>query len=294
MKTLMQTRIDVLIAGLLLCGCGGAQATANPSSKLPQQARPSDENALLTLINQDRVKAGLAALQVETEVREVARNHSAEMAEKDFVAHISPTTGSPDDRLKAAKASSSLALENVGAAPDVELLHLGFMNSPEHRKNILDREVTHAGVGIVAASRTHGETLYATELFVWRPQPLNTARAVGLLMKHINAARRSAGRSPLVGDPAFSRAARAAAADALARPSANPEEIIAEAAKNLHRHVPDLRSLGGAMLTLMRLEEIAEVDAVRNAHGPRVGVAFTQGSFGEISEANVVVVLVEH
>jgi hypothetical protein len=38
--------------------------------------------------------------------------------------------------------------ENVGEGPNVDDIHTAFMNSPEHRANILDHDFTQVGVGV--------------------------------------------------------------------------------------------------------------------------------------------------
>lgn len=40
--------------------------------------------------------------------------------------------------------------ENIGYAPDVDTAHRGLMNSPEHKKNILDPAFHRVGIGIIS------------------------------------------------------------------------------------------------------------------------------------------------
>ena len=57
------------------------------------------EDRLLALVNRDRAAAGLAPLAIDARLAEAARAHSRDMAEHEFVAHISPTTGSAVERV---------------------------------------------------------------------------------------------------------------------------------------------------------------------------------------------------
>ena len=120
----------------------------------------------MTLVNQARAAAGLGPVSADPDLADVAREHSRDMLDNGFVAHISPTTGAPMDRVRAAGLSPSRLLENVGTAGSVEEVHSGLMSSPGHRSAILDERVTHVGIGIAVAAPASGPvSLYATELF---------------------------------------------------------------------------------------------------------------------------------
>jgi uncharacterized protein YkwD len=41
--------------------------------------------------------------------------------------------------------------ENLALAPSVDLAHIGLMNSPSHRENILDPNFKRIGIGIIDA-----------------------------------------------------------------------------------------------------------------------------------------------
>ena len=124
------------------------------------------EQELLALINRDRRGAGLEPLIWDNRLAAIARSHSREMAARRYVAHVSPTTGDAEARVRAAGLGFSLVSENVAQEGAIKQAHHGFMGSPGHRANILHPRLTHLGVGIVAAtSRGSGTPLYITELF---------------------------------------------------------------------------------------------------------------------------------
>lgn len=122
----------------------------------------SDEEAMLELVNEERVKAGLQPLQLDPALVAVARAHSAEMFEEGYFSHESPITGSPYDRLAAAGVGYQFAGENLALAPNVETAHEGLMDSPGHRENILDPDYRYIGIGAISSDR-HG-TMY-TQMF---------------------------------------------------------------------------------------------------------------------------------
>ena len=63
---------------------------------------------MLRLVNQERTLAGIQPLVADDRLREVARAHSEEMFRLGYFAHDSPLSGSPFDRLRTGRASSTL------------------------------------------------------------------------------------------------------------------------------------------------------------------------------------------
>lgn len=152
-------------------------ATAQPGSSLTQSdARLSKlESAMLEMINAERAKAGLNALAWDDNLANVARAHAAEMRDKNYFSHDSPTPGLAThlDRYRAAGFSSPRVIaENIfrswGTPHQVNLTdiqggHEALMKSPGHRANILYRDVTRAGIGIAVNSR--GD-IWITQMFM--------------------------------------------------------------------------------------------------------------------------------
>ena len=130
----------------------------------PSQA----EAQLLVQLDRDRKARGLPELVHEPRLADIARRYSREMAETGEVAHYSRRTGSVVDRVLAAKISPApkIIAENVGSALTAADAERGFMASPGHRDNILNRAITHVGVG-VAVGREEGGTvpLFFTQVF---------------------------------------------------------------------------------------------------------------------------------
>jgi uncharacterized protein YkwD len=132
----------------------------------PTTARQA-EDRLLVLVNRDRAAAGLPALTVDARLAEVARAHSDDMSEHDFVAHISPSTGSAVERVARVGLAPALLLENVGRAYSADDAESGFMASPGHRGNILDRRARFIGIGVAVGRETAGSVpLLVTQLMM--------------------------------------------------------------------------------------------------------------------------------
>jgi uncharacterized protein YkwD len=138
--------------------------TAEARTTDPVQA----EAQLLAQLDRDRKASGLPALVHDPRLAQIARQYSREMAETGEVAHFSRRTGSVVDRMLAAKISPgpTLIAENVGSAMSATDAERGFMASPGHRDNILNRAITHVGVG-VAIGREEGGTVpfFFTQVF---------------------------------------------------------------------------------------------------------------------------------
>ncbi len=113
-------------------------------------ADETDERQMLVLVNNERAKAGVGALTMDTRLVPVARAHSQDMFLRRYFSHITPEGLSPADRIQKAGIDYTDAGENLAYAPDLATAHTGLMNSPGHRANILDPNFHHVGIGIIS------------------------------------------------------------------------------------------------------------------------------------------------
>jgi uncharacterized protein YkwD len=111
--------------------------------------RPDLEAEMLTLVNRERVAAGLKPLEADPELLPVARAHSVDMFARGYFSHYTPENKSPFDRINAAGVSFRTAGENLALAPTLTMAHNGLMNSPGHRANILRPQFGRVGIGIM-------------------------------------------------------------------------------------------------------------------------------------------------
>jgi len=128
----------------------------NAPAQSPKFALTADEALSLSLINSERADHGLRPLALDPLLTEVARRHSADMAERHYFSHLTPppTSLDPLDRYAQAlgRRPEGVVGENI-ARTDLPLMgkiHEGLLASPTHRANLLDMEYTRAGVGIYA------------------------------------------------------------------------------------------------------------------------------------------------
>lgn len=115
---------------------------------------------MLALINAERAAFNLAPLQLELRLNDAAEDHSAWLLENNVFSHTGEDGSSSKDRMEASGFSFSgawYAAENLawqslrgaaGLSDDVVDLHNRLMDSPAHRANILNAQVTVVGIGI--------------------------------------------------------------------------------------------------------------------------------------------------
>jgi uncharacterized YkwD family protein/spore coat assembly protein SafA len=127
-------------------------------------ATKSIENQVVQLTNQERAKYGLKPLVADWELARVARYKSADMRDRNYFSHTSPTYGSPFDMMKNFGISYRSAGENIAAGQRTpQEVVTAWMNSEGHRKNILSAGYTHIGVGYAqGGSKQH----YWTQMFI--------------------------------------------------------------------------------------------------------------------------------
>lgn len=109
----------------------------------------SIEKSMVSLVNQDRANAGLPPLKIDNSLTVYARVHSKDMSDNNFFSHTSPTNGGFSERLKNSNITYSSAGENIALYNSIEKAQAGLMSSDGHRANILNKNYTHVGIGIV-------------------------------------------------------------------------------------------------------------------------------------------------
>ncbi len=119
------------------------------------------EAQMLEQINTLRAENQLPAISRLESLDEAARGHSAEMAASGQLAHVSSTTGTPEDRVRGAGVTPLRVTENVANHRDTMGAHAALLASPPHRQNVLDPNVTHVGLGSV---RTE-QGVFVTQLY---------------------------------------------------------------------------------------------------------------------------------
>ncbi len=97
----------------------------------------------------------------------MAQAHSRDMRDRQFFAHVSPTTGRLADRADDIGIRYRRIGENIAVGYDVYEAQEALMRSPGHRKNLLDPSFTQVGVGVAFAQDAQGRRrVYVTQNFL--------------------------------------------------------------------------------------------------------------------------------
>jgi uncharacterized protein YkwD len=116
------------------------------------------EAATLCLVNQQRVANGLVALKDNAKLDSAATYHSNDMVAQDYFDHTGPSGDTLESRVQASGYIPSgwgyTLGENIGAATgDLSTpasMVSTWMNSPDHRANILTPDFRDSGIGVAA------------------------------------------------------------------------------------------------------------------------------------------------
>lgn len=122
------------------------------SEQLP--ADSAQAKAILELVNQERSKAGVPALKLNSKLSQIAFTKAQDMADLRYFSHESPTYGSPFQMLQTFGVTYSYAGENIAAGQQsaAEVMK-DWMNSSGHRANILNKNYTELGVGYTSGGQ---------------------------------------------------------------------------------------------------------------------------------------------
>ncbi|HEX3651806.1 MAG TPA: CAP domain-containing protein [Rhizomicrobium sp.] len=165
---------------LLLLFCAGCahQASAPIAAAPPPDPKtlmPALERRIYEMVEQERHKLDpeAAQLALDSELVGVAREKSADMAVRSYMAHTSPDGRTSANIIMDEDASfAGLLGENIAAQPyyvkygvDVEIFARRmvdiWMASKNHRENLADPAYLRTGIG----AAVNGNTVYVTELF---------------------------------------------------------------------------------------------------------------------------------
>jgi len=128
----------------------------------------NDEFQIHYLINNERRKKSLGDLYWDDELAKLARTYSRQMARESFFSHFDRDGNSVVERAEKSDIRGwSKIGENLffceGYNNFDALAVRGWMNSSEHRRNVLDRQYNATGIGI---AQTRDGQIYITQVFV--------------------------------------------------------------------------------------------------------------------------------
>lgn len=112
------------------------------------------EKRVLSIVNEERRKAGLPRLAPQAQLAQAARAYSTDMATRNFFSHYSPEGTTVADRVALAGYGFAVVGENVAwGQKDARQVMNAWMASRGHKANILSPAYTEIGVGVAADKR---------------------------------------------------------------------------------------------------------------------------------------------
>lgn len=157
-----------------------SKITFSPPWLWTEEQFPGEDNIedyVFDLVNKERQKHKLPSYKKETPLVIAARQHSKEMIEMNYFSHDSPRDEwkEPYQRAYYAGFLEAYVGENIAynfgendKAVAANLMKT-WLKSPGHRANILNKEYTHLGVGVVKTRKNYEgydyDYYYATQVF---------------------------------------------------------------------------------------------------------------------------------
>lgn len=155
---------------LALCGSpspAAAQSSGCGFARLAATTAPETNvrSAIRCLVNATRAQRGLRPLRPSGRLNLAADRHSADMVARAYFAHVTPEGRSVADRVRDTgylAGSQDWALgEDIGWGTSTlstpASIFEAWMNSPPHRRVILDRDFREIGVGVAPGVPVAGE-----------------------------------------------------------------------------------------------------------------------------------------
>lgn len=107
---------------------------------------------LLVLTNAERVALGLRALRADSRLAEAAQVQACRMADRERLTHRGSWFAGLGRRLRREHYAYAMAVENIGEGQhDAPEIIRGWMDSPDHRRNMLAAQAVDAGYGVARA-----------------------------------------------------------------------------------------------------------------------------------------------
>jgi hypothetical protein len=150
--------------------CSARPQTASSSPRVTSAAGAAAK--FLSLINNERGTRALGHLSRNAPLERIALAHAKRMAAAGKIYHNAALFYRSTLE---ALGNPSMVGENVGRGTNVDSLHKLFMESPEHRSNILEAGYGESGIAVVAS----GGQLWVVETFMSRVRGTSSAGSFG-------------------------------------------------------------------------------------------------------------------
>ncbi|MFV2178112.1 CAP domain-containing protein [Actinomadura sp. LOL_011] len=127
---------------------GSSGGSPSESRRSRTDGATSVESTVIALTNAERADAGCSPLRADERLMAAAERHSADMAANGYFSHTSQNGDTPWDRMEAAGYTSPGAENIAKGYSTAEAVVRGWMDSPGHRRNILNCDLRAIGAGM--------------------------------------------------------------------------------------------------------------------------------------------------
>lgn len=145
----------------------GPSAPSSSTNASPLSVGALNQKAILDIVNIERAKEGFPALTFSIKLSAMAEGKAVDMINKQYFAHVSPT-GVDVAHLSKVYGyeyiflGENLAMGDFVSSSDVMT---GWMNSPGHRANILNKNYTEIGISALQGNYEGRTVWYAVQEF---------------------------------------------------------------------------------------------------------------------------------
>lgn len=170
MKALYPRWIKAIIAVLFVSVLiGGERVLAGSPVENAAFGVSSDEQLIMEMINEERGNKKLNSLIWDAKLAQLARSYSNKMARENFFSHYDLKGNNLANRAKDFNISWTGIAENLyfcqGFDDPVEAAVRGWLKSPAHRANLLNKNWSATGIGV---AETADGRFYVTQIFLRR------------------------------------------------------------------------------------------------------------------------------
>lgn len=158
-KVVISAIIAVIISTVLLYGIynslSGKQET-DVKAYVPPKSEPVthlDADTLLSLVNAERAKTGVAPLVSDPRLVATAQGRVDDMVARKYFSHNDPITGESLVKIKASNPECAVASENIDEGTTNQEFVDEWMNSKPHHDAMLDAKYTLTGVAVVYSQK---------------------------------------------------------------------------------------------------------------------------------------------
>lgn len=148
----------LVVVGLGIFFAGGNQPRSQENDQVLSYATSVSRQSLLRSTNDKREDNGKIDLSLNVKLSTAAQAKARDMSKKDYWSHVSPSGQQPWHFIEDSGYRYSKAAENLAYGfDDSNSTISGWMNSPSHRKNMLDNSISEVGFGIANIEDYQGD-----------------------------------------------------------------------------------------------------------------------------------------